>query len=91
MSSSANTGGLTRVRQGVNLALVGRSPELGSLERCLLEAVAGRPQLILIPGAPGIGKTRLLSELRDKAHRSNVRVVAGLCYEYMAFPYLSFS
>ncbi|MBW2282410.1 MAG: AAA family ATPase [Deltaproteobacteria bacterium] len=70
--------------------LVGRHPEIDSLERCLLEAIAGRPQFVLMPGEAGIGKTRLLGELRSRARRAHVAVAAGRGYEDLSFPYLPF-
>ncbi len=67
---------------------VGRRQELEWLERCLQDAIAGRPQLVLIPGEAGIGKTRLLKEWRLLAERSGVQVCYGRCYEDLALPYL---
>jgi DNA-binding SARP family transcriptional activator/tetratricopeptide (TPR) repeat protein len=43
-------------------ALIGRSEELETLRRILDESAAGRPQICLISGPGGIGKTRLVEE-----------------------------
>jgi len=46
---------------------VGRSAELAELERALSEAVAAQPTLVLLGGQSGVGKTRLISELAQRA------------------------
>jgi tetratricopeptide (TPR) repeat protein len=60
---------------------VGRVQELADLASALEEAVSGRGSLVLLTGEPGIGKTRLLSELSRVAAQHKVRVVAGRCWE----------
>lgn len=72
------------------LPFVGRSQELDWLERCLQGAAAGRPHVVLIPGQAGIGKTRLLRELRSGALRRGLQVGYGRGYEDLALPYLPF-
>ena len=37
-------------------AFVGRREELAGIERCLQDAVAGHPRVVLIPGEAGIGR-----------------------------------
>jgi class 3 adenylate cyclase/tetratricopeptide (TPR) repeat protein/type II secretory pathway predicted ATPase ExeA len=69
---------------------VGRSQELAQLLYALQQAMAGQPSLVLIAGESGIGKTRLLHELRAEALRGGVRVGYGRCYEDLALPYLPF-
>jgi AAA ATPase domain len=60
---------------------VGRVQELADLAAALQEAAAGRGSLVLLTGEPGIGKTRLMSELGRLAGESGLRVVAGRCWE----------
>src|SRR5262249_10569807 len=47
--------------------LVGRDAELDHLARLLSAAEAGEPQLVVVQGPPGIGKTRLAGEFADPA------------------------
>lgn len=58
---------------------VGREPELAELTRRLASAQAGRGGLVLICGEPGIGKTRALEELAERARRGGARVLQGRC------------
>lgn len=57
--------------------LVGRSAELVALRQALDLAVGGRVATVLVRGEPGIGKTRLLEELRRLAGDRSVPVVWG--------------
>jgi DNA-binding CsgD family transcriptional regulator len=69
------TGGFTP--QG----FIGRAAELQRLEVMLGRAEQGRPQLVLLAGEAGVGKTRLLVEFADRAQQRGVRVLAGGCVE----------
>jgi class 3 adenylate cyclase/DNA-binding CsgD family transcriptional regulator/tetratricopeptide (TPR) repeat protein len=62
-------------------AFIGRAAELGRLEGALDRAEQGRPQLVLLAGDAGVGKTRLLVEFADRARQRGSRVVAGGCVE----------
>ncbi|SDM07708.1 helix-turn-helix transcriptional regulator [Nonomuraea jiangxiensis] len=59
-------------------ALVGRAGELARVE----EAVAGGCRLVLIDGEPGMGKTRLLEHLVERAHAAGRTVLAGSATEF---------
>ena len=67
---------------------VGRREALSWLESILQEVVAGQPRLVLLPGEAGIGKTRLLQELREDALRRGLQVGYGRGYEDLTLPYL---
>jgi len=64
--------------------LVGRERELGALRRALEAACEGRPRLVLCRGEPGIGKTRLASELTDLALAEGVSSLWGRAPEGVA-------
>ena len=75
-------------------ALVGRADELERLET-LLGLAAGQPTVtaVLLGGDAGVGKTRMLAELRPRAVAAGWRVVVGHCLNFgdSALPYLPFS
>jgi tetratricopeptide (TPR) repeat protein len=62
-------------------AFVGRERELAELIGGLDDGVAGRGQLFLLGGEPGIGKSRLAEELTAQARRRGARVLVGRCWE----------
>ncbi len=62
--------------------LVGRTAEIGSLDRFLAAIDAGGGSLAVeVVGEPGIGKTRLLSELADRADALGYLVLSGSASE----------
>ncbi len=64
--------------------LIGRALELDQLQRALAEATEGGGQCVLIAGDAGVGKSRLLAELRTTF---DGLVLEGRCYEEdAAFP-----
>ncbi|WP_160877455.1 AAA family ATPase [Nocardioides flavescens] len=75
--------------------MVGRDAELSHFARTLGvgdgEPAPGRH--VLLAGDAGVGKTRLLVALRDRALEQGWRVVAGHCLDFgdSALPYLPFS
>jgi len=57
--------------------LVGRARELAALTAALDAAISGEGSVLLISGEPGIGKTRLVTELATMAADRNVVVLSG--------------
>ncbi|NYG59148.1 DNA-binding CsgD family transcriptional regulator/tetratricopeptide (TPR) repeat protein [Nocardioides daedukensis] len=84
---------------GLQHRLVGREAELAELAELLairgadLSRPVGQPDVVLLSGDAGVGKTRLLTELRDIAFAEGWQVVAGHCLDFgdSALPYLPFS
>jgi class 3 adenylate cyclase/tetratricopeptide (TPR) repeat protein len=65
---------------GLSSPMVGRAAELDRLLGLLGLVEAGRGRMALVLGEPGIGKSRLLTELRDR-HRA-ARWIEGRCLSY---------
>jgi class 3 adenylate cyclase/tetratricopeptide (TPR) repeat protein len=69
--------------------LVGRERELAVLHECLARVRAGRGQVVGLVGEPGVGKSRLLYELRNSLEGEQVTWLDGHCVAYgQATPYL---
>jgi DNA-binding SARP family transcriptional activator/tetratricopeptide (TPR) repeat protein len=62
-------------------AFVGRARELAALDAVVAAAVAGRRQVLLVTGEPGIGKSRLLDELGARVRRAGGTVLRGRAFE----------
>ncbi|WP_460851222.1 helix-turn-helix transcriptional regulator [Nocardioides montaniterrae] len=75
--------------------MVGRDAELSEMSGLLGVTDAPGPGFgaVLLAGDAGVGKTRLLMALRDRAVDAGWRVVAGACLDFgdSALPYLPFS
>jgi DNA-binding NarL/FixJ family response regulator len=73
-------------------AFIGRAEELGRLSELLQQAEQGRRAVALMAGDAGVGKTRLLRELTDRAEGQGIRVLTGGCMETgdLGLPYVPF-
>jgi predicted ATPase len=71
-------------------AFVGRERERGRLAGAWALAKAGRRQLCLMAGEPGIGKTRLSLEFARQCADENAIVLVGRCDEEALVPYQPF-
>jgi DNA-binding CsgD family transcriptional regulator/tetratricopeptide (TPR) repeat protein len=71
--------------------LIGRREELNFLVAQLRRATLGSRVIVPISGPAGIGKTRLLKELRASAGGSGATFVTGNCREHVQAPYLAFT
>ncbi len=79
--------------------MIGRDAELTEMASLLgvLSSSPGertaRPGIVLLSGDAGVGKTRLLMELRDLAQDERWLILAGHCLDFgdSALPYLPFS
>ena len=68
----------------------GRAVELRRLDALLERAGQGSPQVVLVAGDAGVGKTRLLLALADRARQRGTRVLMGASVELgdIGFAYL---
>lgn len=64
------------------IPLVGRETEMSVLRAALADAVEGRGQVVQIVGEPGIGKSRLVTELRDDTETTPTTFLLTTCDEY---------
>jgi DNA-binding CsgD family transcriptional regulator/tetratricopeptide (TPR) repeat protein len=65
--------------------LVGRGTELSILDRALDHLDEGKPGSVTVEGEPGIGKSRLLAELRARSEDRGHIVLAGSGSEFETF------
>ena len=60
--------------------LIGRDAAWAQLQAAWQATSRGQPQLVLLEGEPGIGKTRLAEELLDWAGRQGIAAAGTRCY-----------
>ena len=66
---------------------VGRGPELAQLRALWHAASTGTPEVVLVAGEPGIGKTRLAAEFAKDAAAGGALILYGRCHEDLPMPY----
>jgi tetratricopeptide (TPR) repeat protein len=77
-------------RRPTRTPFVGRERELELLDGVLDLVKAGQGQVVNLVGAPGMGKSRLLDEFRQRLIGQPFRYAEGLCLAYgSGIPYLS--
>ena len=74
---------------GASVPFVGRRPEIDSIRALLADAIAGSPRILLLSADAGMGKTRLLREMRP-AFDEAATVLVGRCYEGSTVSYRPF-
>jgi DNA-binding SARP family transcriptional activator len=74
-----------RAPRAATSPVVGRDRELEVLQGALRDLASGRGRVLLLTGAPGIGKTRLLTELAVGGGDS-VTWLEGSCHSYGGLP-----
>jgi class 3 adenylate cyclase len=74
----------TRGLAGLHSPLIGRDAEIGRLEHIFGVARAGQGRVACVIGEPGMGKSRLLSELRLRVEVADpsLRWIEGRCLSY---------
>ncbi|MHC4663313.1 MAG: tetratricopeptide repeat protein, partial [Planctomycetota bacterium] len=63
-------------------ALCGRELEIKKIEKALADTAAGEGMLFGITGEAGVGKSRLVYELQNRAEDAGIRVLVGLNMPY---------
>ena len=62
--------------------LVGRSHELEQLDERVALAAGGRGQIVSLVGEAGVGKSRLLAELKATLHKHHYLLIEGAAFPY---------
>lgn len=70
----------SRTRLASTSPLVGRAQEWTQLQMAWRTASKGKPQLVLLTGEAGIGKTRLAEELLEWTSRQGIATAETRCY-----------
>lgn len=69
------------------LPCVGRDREIGHMRRVLEAVKTGMGGTVFVGGEPGIGKTRLIREVKSEAIRQGFNVFSGNCRKELTLPY----
>jgi len=72
-------------------AFVGREAEFKTLQTALADVRGGQGRTVFLAGEAGIGKTRLMDELRVTAKGQGVRVMSGTCFAENLTPYIAYA
>lgn len=71
--------------------LIGRTAYLDDIQQQVYHCLSGQPQVLLIEGLAGIGKTRFLEAAAAMAGRQGMDVYTGHCDELLTQPYAPFA
>ncbi len=68
--------------------LIGRTPDFALLQQSLVQVKSGKGQVALLCGEAGIGKSRLVAELKTEAFAQGFQLLQGNCFPTdRSFPY----
>jgi len=70
----------------IRVPFLGRTHELGELERALAATDNGTPVVVLVHGLTGMGKTALVERFLEGATERGAVVLSGRCYEHEIVP-----
>ena len=77
----------TRQSYIYSASFVGRKFETAFMQGLLMRAMQGQGRMVLVGGVPGIGKMRLVRELKTRAQMQHALVLEGACQEMVRSPY----
>src|SRR5216683_6833185 len=60
--------------------LIGRTPDLALLQLCIEQVKSGKGQVALLCGEAGIGKSRLVAEIKSEAFAQGFQLLQGNCF-----------
>jgi len=82
--TAVKAGASGRGLAGIHAPMIGRDQQLRRLADLFAVAKAGQGRVAAVVGEPGIGKSRLLAELREEIERADgsVRWIEGRCLSY---------
>lgn len=66
--------------------LIGREPIIERVLAAIERSIAGRPSLTLVTGDSGLGKTRVLNAVVDRARTCSLAVAWGRCVDEQGLP-----
>ena len=71
--------------------LIGRTAELAAFHLLVEQAKSGSGHVALLSGEAGVGKSRLVAEVKTSAEREGFMLFQGNCFQAdRAFPYAPF-
>jgi len=76
-----------RLVPDMDLRIAGRVRELETLVQAFKDTATGSRRVSLLAGEPGVGKTRLCSELAAAVHGQGALTLYGRCDEELSLPY----
>jgi len=79
------------IRNLLQPKFVGRSQELSYLNRLLKDVERGKGKSIIVRGGKGIGKTKLIQEMKNEGLIKNLRFFHGIAYSRDEIPYKPFT
>ncbi len=78
-------------QEGLEAPLVGREAEMGRAQEAFKALAEGEGGMLLVTGEAGLGKSRLLAELRRTCTEGRMRWIEGRCVSYAeSLPYWPF-
>ncbi len=70
--------------------IIGREEELNEFDHLLDNVKSGEGYAVFIAGEPGVGKSRMVSEIQQMASEKGFKALKGTCIEGDTQPYLPF-